>query len=85
MCYVVAMRVHITLDEAEVRRLDARVGARRRSSFIQAAVRRALDDEYRWEQIEAAIGEIRDGGHDWDGDVAGWVGEQRRADDRRVG
>ena len=52
------MRVHITLDEAEVRRLDARVGARRRSSFIQAAVRRALDDEYRWEQIEAAIGGI---------------------------
>ena len=79
------MRVHITLDEAEVRRLDARVGARRRSSFIQAAVRRALEDEYRWEQIEAAIGGIRDGGHDWDGDVAGWVGEQRRSDARRIG
>jgi hypothetical protein len=85
VCYVVAMRVHITLDEAEVRRLDARVGARRRSGFIQAAVRRALDDEQRWEQIEAAIGGIHDGGHDWDGDVAGWVGEQRRSDDRRVG
>ena len=79
------MRVHITLDEAEVRRLDARVGARRRSSFIQAAVRRALDEEYRWERIEAAIGEIQDGDHDWDGDVAGWVGEQRRSDDRRIG
>jgi len=85
VCYVVAMRVHITLDEAEVRRLDARVGARRRSGFIQAAVRRALDDEQRWEQIEAAIGGVPEGGHDWDGDVAGWVGQQRRPDARRVG
>ncbi len=79
------MRLHITLDEADVRRLDARVGARRRSSFIQAAVLRALDDEHRWELIESAIGGVADAGHDWEGDAAGWVREQRRPDVRHVG
>lgn len=77
------MRVHITLDEDEVRRLDARVGARRRSSFIAAAVRRALDDEQRWELIESAIGEVSDHGHAWDHDPAGWVHAQRHADPRQ--
>ncbi len=76
------MRVHITLDEADVRRLDARVGARRRSGFIAEAVRRALDDEHRWESIESAIGSIPDAGHDWDQDAAGWVRRQRQDDAR---
>lgn len=76
------MRVHITLDETDVRRLDARVGARRRSSFIAEAVRRALDDEQRWESIESAIGSIADTGHEWDRDAAGWVHRQRHADPR---
>ena len=76
------MRVHITLDEEDIRRLDARVGARRRSRFIAEAVRRALDDEHRWESIDAAIGSIPDGGHDWDDDAADWVRRQRHADPR---
>jgi len=79
------MRVHITLDEADIRRLDARVGSRRRSRFIAEAVRRALDDEHRWELIDSAIGAIPDDGHDWDVDPAAWVRSQRRADDERVG
>lgn len=79
------MRVHITLDEADVRRLDARVGARRRSSYIAEAVRRALDDERRWELIESAIGSVDGTGHDWDADAAGWVRSQRHADARRIG
>ena len=79
------MRLHITLDESDVRRLDARVGARRRSSFIAEAVRRALDDQNRWELIESAIGSIPAEGHDWDADPAGWVTAQRHADSRRVG
>jgi len=85
VCYVVAMRVHITLAEADVRRLDARVGARRRSLFIAEAVRHALDDAQRWESIESAIGMVADGGHDWDSDPAAWVRSQRRDDRRRVG
>jgi Arc/MetJ-type ribon-helix-helix transcriptional regulator len=79
------MRVHITLDEADVRRLDARVGARRRSSFISEAVRRALDDAHQWELVESAIGAIGDGGHDWDQDAAAWVHDGRHADARRRG
>jgi len=79
------MRVHITLDEADVRRLDARVGARRRSSFIAEAVRHALDDAHRWELLESAIGAIEDSGHDWDDDPAAWIHSGRHADARRRG
>jgi Arc/MetJ-type ribon-helix-helix transcriptional regulator len=79
------MRLHITLNDELVRELDGRVGARRRSAFIAAAVRRALDDERRWELIESALGSIEDQGHEWDGDPAGWVREQRSADPARVG
>jgi hypothetical protein len=78
------MRVHITLEDGLVRALDRRVGARRRSAFIAAAVQRALDDEERWESIEASLGAVGDG-HEWDSDPAGWVRAQRRADAARVG
>ena len=79
------MRVHITLDEADVRRLDARVGSRRRSRFIAEAVRRALDDEHRWELIDSAIGAVTDGDHAWDEDPGEWVRSQRTLDPARVG
>ena len=79
------MRVHIHLDDALVRELDRRVGARRRSSFIAAAVKTALEEEQRWELIESGFGSIPDTGHDWDDDPAAWVHEQRFGDSRRVG
>lgn len=79
------MRVHISLDDELVQALDSRVGRRERSAFIAAAVRRALDDERRWEEIEAAVGALRDSQHEWDADPAGWVRAQRTADMRRVG
>ena len=79
------MRVHITLDDDLVARLDRRVGERRRSRFIAAAVERALDDEERWALIEAAIGSIPDSGHAWDADAGGWVRGERRADASRIG
>ena len=79
------MRVHITLEEKLVSELDKRVGTRRRSGFIAEAVRRALDDARRWDEIEAALGSIDDSGHDWDADPAEWVRSQRRGDQRRVG
>ena len=80
-----AMRVHISLDDELVAELDRRVGSRRRSRFIAEALRRALDDARRWEEIEAALGSIRDEGHEWDRDPAGWVRAGRRGDRRRVG
>lgn len=80
-----AMRLHITLENELVNQLDARVGARRRSAFIAEAVRRALDDAARWDDIESALGAIAPHGHDWDDDPAAWVRAQRRSDRRRSG
>lgn len=80
-----AMRIHITLEDELVADLDRRVGSRRRSRFIAAAVRAALDDERRWELIESSLATVDDRGHDWDEDPAAWVRDQRRADAARVG
>ena len=78
------MRLHISLDEAVVAALDRQVGPRERSSFIEAAVRRALEEQARDEALEAALGSISDTGHEWDDDPAGWVRRQR-ADAGRAG
>jgi len=79
------MRVHIALDDELVAELDRRVGPRRRSPFIAELIRRGLDDERRWDDIEAALGQLRAGGHEWDDDPAAWVRSQRRGDRRRAG
>jgi metal-responsive CopG/Arc/MetJ family transcriptional regulator len=85
MCYVVAMRLHITLDDELVDQLDSRVGRRRRSAFIAATIRRALDDARRWDDIEAGFGALVEREHDWDADTADWVRAQRYGDVARVG
>jgi predicted transcriptional regulator len=79
------MRLHISLDDEIVAALDARVGGRQRSAFIAEAVRRALDERRRWDEIEAALGALPDTGHEWDEDPAAWVREQRRSDTRAAG
>lgn len=47
-------------------------------------IRRALEDERRWDDIVAALGKIADEGHDWDADPAAWVRRQRRGDARHA-
>jgi metal-responsive CopG/Arc/MetJ family transcriptional regulator len=79
------MRLHISLEDELVAQLDRRVGRRRRSAFISETLRHALDDETRWDDIEAGIAALGDREHDWDADPAGWVHEQRTADAQRVG
>lgn len=79
------MRVHIALDDELVAELDRRVGPRRRSAFIAELVRRGLDDERRWDDIEASLGQLRDDRHEWDDDPAAWVRAQRHGDRRRAG
>ncbi len=37
-----------------------------------------LDDERRWDDIEAGLGVLSDEGHEWDAGVAEWVRAQRR-------
>lgn len=79
------MRVHIALDDEIVAELDRRAGPRRRSAFIAELIRRGLEDERRWDDIDAALGSLGDDGHDWDLDAAEWVRTQRRGDPRRTG
>ena len=79
------MRLHISLDDDLVRQLDERVGRRRRSAFISATVRRALEDERRWDEIEAGLGALAGTPHEWDDNPAAWVTAQRFADPARVG
>jgi Arc/MetJ family transcription regulator len=79
------MRVHINLDDELVRELDRRAGVRGRSAYVAATLRRALEDERRWEQIASSIGSLEPAGHEWDDDPASWVAAQRRSDARRVG
>jgi hypothetical protein len=79
------MRLHITLEDEVVHELDRRVGPRRRSGFIAAAVRMALDDERRWDPVESSLGTVPSEEHEWDDDPAAWVQRQRRMDTARVG
>jgi len=73
------------LDDELVADLDRRVGSRGRSAFIAATVRRALDDERRWEEIEQSFGSMSATSHDWDEDPAAWVRAGRRAEPSRLG
>lgn len=79
------MRVHIALDDDLVKELDQRAGKRRRSAFVAELIRRGLEDERRWDDIEASLGELSATGHEWDEDPAAWVRQQRAADSRRTG
>jgi Arc/MetJ-type ribon-helix-helix transcriptional regulator len=78
------MRLHISMDDELVSRLDEAVGQRQRSSYISHAVRFALDEDRRRSALRASLGSIEDFGHEWDDDPAEWV-RQQRSDDRRTG
>lgn len=79
------MRIHIALNDDLVAELDRRAGARRRSAFVAELIKRGLEDERRWDDIEAVLGSLPDSGHEWDDDPAAWVRRQRRGDGRRSG
>jgi hypothetical protein len=77
--------VHINLDDELVRELDRRAGPRGRSAYVAMTIRRALEDERRWEEIAGAVGSLAAGVHEWDTDPAEWIHSGRRADSRRTG
>ncbi len=85
VCYSLHMRLHIALEDELVAAVDRRVGPRQRSAFIADLIRREIEDESRWEDITAALGQVPDTGHEWDDDPAEWVRRQRRGDTRRSG
>jgi len=78
------MRLHITVDDEVVAELDRRAGLRQRSAYISELIRRGLENERRWDDIESGLGAISDTGHEWDDDPAEWV-RQQRTDQRRSG
>jgi hypothetical protein len=77
--------MHIELDDELVAQIDELSGPRGRSAFVRSAVVRAIRQELRWTDIEAAAGAIAHQDHEWDTDPAAWVRLQRRADVRRAG
>jgi Arc/MetJ family transcription regulator len=79
------MRLHIELDDALVAEVDGLAGPRGRSTFVRAAVERAVRAERQRQALEAAAGALAAAEHDWDADPAAWVREQRRGDERRIG
>ena len=79
------MRMHIELDEALIARVDEISGPRQRSAFVRDAIRAAVDQHHHWSLIGQSAGVIRDSGHDWDDDPAGWIRRQRFGDPDRVG
>jgi hypothetical protein len=76
------MRVHITIDDDVVAELDRRAGRGRRSAMIVEFIRRGLEDEQRWDDVESALGALDDLGHEWDDDPAAWIRAQRSDADR---
>jgi predicted transcriptional regulator len=85
MCYIQHMRMHIEVDDALVDEIDRIAGERGRSAFVRRAIEAAITQEERWEELTSAAGALADRAHDWEGDPAGWVRDQRRTDARRVG
>ena len=76
------MRIHVVLDDDLVAEIDRRFGDRKRSEYITRVVRTAIDNEQRWDEIEANLGALTDSDHDWDADPAAWVRSQRRGERR---
>jgi metal-responsive CopG/Arc/MetJ family transcriptional regulator len=74
------MRMQIELDDELVAQIDELSGPRRRSAFVRSAIERAIRQEFRWTDMEAAAGAIANHDHDWDADPAAWMREQRRAE-----
>ena len=79
------MRLRIALNDDFVEKIARRAGPRRRSVLIAELVRRGLENERRWDDIESAFGGVPDSGHEWEDDPASWVRRQRRADPNNVG
>ena len=83
------MRTHISLPEDLIREIDELVGARKRSAFIEEAVRRRMINE-RQRQALAYIASLppletpsfdEDGGLSWAGrDSVEWVRQLREKD-----
>jgi Arc/MetJ-type ribon-helix-helix transcriptional regulator len=81
------VRTHVVLPENLIREVDRRVGARRRSRFIEEAIRERLAREALSSALRESAGVLEGKNYpDWDSpeDVSGWVRGSRREDDARL-
>jgi Arc/MetJ family transcription regulator len=68
MCQALYARMHIELDDELVAQIYELSGPRGRSAFVRSAIERAVRQELRWTDIEAAAGAHRNQDHEWDTD-----------------
>lgn len=76
-------RAHVVLPKALLEKIDARVGQRRRSEFIQEAIEEKINHLERVEAFERVVGSIADGDvPEWDTreSTEAWLREIRGRD-----
>ena len=79
------MRLHLELDDSLIAEIDEFSGPRGRSRFIRQAIEAALRQRRQKKLLAEVRGVLAGTSHDWEKDVAGWVRDQRRNDEQRVG
>ena len=79
-------RAHVVLPDALLREIDARVGQRKRSEFIQVAIENQLNILRRVEAFERATATPTLGIPEWETSesAAEWVRTMRRESDERL-
>lgn len=77
------MRTHVSLPSDLVEEVDRVVGARRRSRFVEQAIRGHLRRERMAAALRESAGSLKDDYPEWDTPekVSEWVAEGRREDD----
>ncbi len=77
------MRTHVRLPQELVREVDAMVGARRRSRFVEEAIRNQLKREKMAVALRSTAGSLRGDYPAWGSpeQVSAWVAERREEDE----
>ena len=81
------MRTHVRLPEDLVREVDRVVGARRRSRFVEEAIRTQLKRQKLATALDKVAGSLKDvdiPGWETPEAASAWVAASRAADDRRI-
>ena len=80
------MRTHVRLPAELVREVDEMVGARRRSRFVEEAIRNQLKREKLAAALRDTAGSLRGDYPEWKSpeQVSAWVAERREEDEGRL-
>jgi hypothetical protein len=79
------MRAHVVLADELVDEVDSLAGRRRRSAFIEDAIREKLQRERQRVAIKTAAGSLSNFRPEWTGqDSSAWVRRSRALDNERL-